>query len=375
MNILLQDRLDSDRYPGGDTLQIKKISQFLSEHGIENRITRELDPGLQNVDLVFIFNLTNVYECFLKSLNAVRQEKPYFLFPIYWDLSKVIPRNALIGTRSAFVGRLPRPYRDFIRGISAFKKFRPIVKKRRNLLPFLFNESSHLEREALLHSSKIIPNSKAECKLLMDQFPQIPKDRFVIIKSGCERVPDRRPPANWPLGTNCKDFICCIGGVGPRKNQLNLVRAVRDLGLPLILMGPVRPENHGYYKQLTRQNVSNLFFLEHQSPQVAAWVLKQARVHVQPSYIETPGIASLEAGLYGCNVVAADVPPVREYFGNLIYYCDPNDVASIREAIERASAAKVPNEALSKFIKNEYSWDKTLAPLLSAISSFPSSRK
>ena len=370
MRILLQDRLDSDRYPGGDTVQIEKISEFLSDHGIENRITRELDPDLQDFDLVFIFNLTSVYECFLKSLNTVRQEKPYFLFPIYWDLSEAIPRNALIGTRSAYMSRIPHPYRDIIRRISALNKFRRIVKRKEHLFPLLINDSNKVKREILLRSSKIIPNSKAECELLMNQFSQIPRDRYVIIKNGCERVPDHRPPANWPLGTNSEKFICCIGGVGPRKNQLNLIRAVRDFSLPLILMGSLRPENQGYYRHLRRENGSNLFFMGPQPPRVAAWVLKRAVVHVQPSYIETPGLASLEAALYGCNVVAADVPPVREYFGDLIYYCDPSDITSIRKAIEMALAAKVPNEALSRFVENEYSWHKTLTPLISTIENF-----
>jgi glycosyltransferase involved in cell wall biosynthesis len=364
VKVLLQNRLDSDRYPGGDTIQIRKTAEFLSSHGIETRICPEISTDLQEFDLVFIFNLTNLFECFLGSLNAIRQKKPYLVFPIYWDLETAIPRNAFVGLKRYFMERLPPRLRDVIRRAYALMRYLNKTERKRDLLHLLLNESDGLKGEVLIHSSHILPNSEAECRLLMNCFPEIPASKYTVVRSGCGRIEKSPPPENWPEQVNGQPFVCCIGAIGPRKNQLNLVRALRGLPIPVILVGPVKRENKGYYDLLVREKRENIFFLGPQPPESVSWILKRTAVHVQPSYIETPGLASLEAGLYGCNVVATDMPPVREYFGGRIFYCDPNDVESIRKAVELALIAKVPNKALSRFVETEYSWDRTLCPLI-----------
>ena len=58
-----------------------------------------------------------------------------------------------------------------------------------------------------------------------------------------------------------------------------------------------------------------------------------ARVHVLPSWIETCGLVTLEAALAGCSVVVSSVGYEVDYYRNLVDYCDPADVASIRRAV------------------------------------------
>ena len=367
MKVLLQDRPDSDRFPGGDTIQIGKIAEFLSSHGIETRIYREISPDLQEFDLVLIFNLTSLFECFLGSLNAIRQKKAYLVFPIYWDLETVIPRNAFVGFKRYLMERLPPRLRDAIRRAYALMGYWNKTERKRDLLHVLLNESEGLKREILIHSSHILPNSEAECGLLMNCFPEIPASKYTVVRSGCGRIEKSPAPENWPEEVNGQPFVCCIGAIGPRKNQLNLVRALKGLPVPLILVGPVKRENKGYYDLLVREKTENIFFLGRQPPDSVSWILKRAAVHVQPSYIETPGLASLEAGLYGCNVVAADVPPVKEYFGDRIFYCTPGDVGSIRRAVESALATERPNYGIAAFIEENYSWDQTLKPLIQVL--------
>jgi hypothetical protein len=57
------------------------------------------------------------------------------------------------------------------------------------------------------------------------------------------------------------------------------------------------------------------------------------------SWFETTGLAGLEAGLAGANVVITGRGYAREYFGESAWYCDPANLTSIREAVTAAWAA------------------------------------
>ena len=61
-----------------------------------------------------------------------------------------------------------------------------------------------------------------------------------------------------------------------------------------------------------------------------------AAVHAHPSWLESPGLSSLEAAATGARIVAGDRGCEREYFGPDVDYADPADPATIRAAVLRA---------------------------------------
>jgi glycosyltransferase involved in cell wall biosynthesis len=81
-----------------------------------------------------------------------------------------------------------------------------------------------------------------------------------------------------------------------------------------------------------------------------------AAVHAQVSWYETPGLASMEAACGGCAIVSTDRGSTREYFGDLVHYCDPWSQESI-EAVLRAALAGPPDPALRETILARYTWD------------------
>jgi glycosyltransferase involved in cell wall biosynthesis len=81
-----------------------------------------------------------------------------------------------------------------------------------------------------------------------------------------------------------------------------------------------------------------------------------ARVHACVSWYETPGLASLEAALCGCNIVVAPGGCTREYFGDAAHYCEPDDPRSIQAAVEAALAAE-PDFDLAVRVAREFNWD------------------
>ena len=78
--------------------------------------------------------------------------------------------------------------------------------------------------------------------------------------------------------------------------------------------------------------------------------------HVSASWYETPGLASLEAASCNRPIVVTPGGATREYFGSDAEYCAPDDVVSIRRAVERALARPASN-GLANRIATEFTWE------------------
>ena len=84
-----------------------------------------------------------------------------------------------------------------------------------------------------------------------------------------------------------------------------------------------------------------------------------------PSWFETTGLASLEAGLCGASIVSTDRGHAREYFGTMARYCDPSSPHSIRSAIE-AALSTAQSDDLRKHIAGNFTWAHTAAKTVEA---------
>jgi glycosyltransferase involved in cell wall biosynthesis len=76
-----------------------------------------------------------------------------------------------------------------------------------------------------------------------------------------------------------------------------------------------------------------------------------------PSWFETTGLASLEAGAMGCNLVVGKGGDTREYFKDLAWYCDAADQHTVEMALEHALNQE-NSPALRELILAEYTWQK-----------------
>jgi glycosyltransferase involved in cell wall biosynthesis len=81
-------------------------------------------------------------------------------------------------------------------------------------------------------------------------------------------------------------------------------------------------------------------------------------VHVLPSWFETTGLSSLEAAAMGCNIVITRKGDTEEYFEDYAFYCAPDSLQSIFEAVEKASSQKYDPELRNK-IFSQYTWIQT----------------
>jgi glycosyltransferase involved in cell wall biosynthesis len=156
-------------------------------------------------------------------------------------------------------------------------------------------------------------------------------------------------------------FILSVGRIEPRKNTLNLIRACVGLGVPLVLIGAMNLGSDPRYLQ----DVRSLVERHPQSVRLIGPLARQelpnaytaAAVHALTSYVETPGLASLEAGLNGCNLVVGACPPVEEYFGDIATVVR-QDPASIRNGLEQALSSPRNGRHQAETIREKYGWDR-----------------
>jgi glycosyltransferase involved in cell wall biosynthesis len=109
--------------------------------------------------------------------------------------------------------------------------------------------------------------------------------------------------------------------------------------------------------KIKKEAGAGMHFLGWVEHEFLADLYKNATVHVCPSWYETPGLASLEAGAEGCNIVVTDKGSTREYFGSYAYYCEPDSILSIRAAVVKAYSAP-KNNRLKNIILENYTWEK-----------------
>ena len=198
-------------------------------------------------------------------------------------------------------------------------------------------------------AAMLLPNSHNEYRRLSHYFQ---------VEHVYSVVPNAMDPDLFPsTGEQVKNplMILCVGRFEGLKNQLFLIRALKDTEFQLYLVGAASTNQKEYYDECRREAGSNVHFVSHlpQSELVAYY--QQAKVHVLASWFETTGLSSLEAAAMGCNLVITDKGDTREYFEDLAWYCDPGSIESIRKAVEMAASAPV-NLHLQKKVREQYNW-------------------
>ncbi len=365
MKILMQNRIDAFDKPGGDTEQMLKTKEQLEVLGLQVDVSLEYHPDLSSYDLVHLFNTTRIHETYVQFLNARRQNKPVVLSPIYHDYSEYNRYHA--GTLRGFLYRMfPASFVELMKEAA-----RAVIKypKQFSILPVLIKPGYvKAQRKVISGVDCLLPQSYMDIEKEAEDF-NLNKDslyyRKVVNGVNFEHFDQDNEQDYFPE-LKKDSFVLCAARIEPVKNQLLLVRSLKETGLKLLLVGSVNK----YHKKYANRVLSELGSMDGDYlgfvsiPELVS-LFRKAKVHVLPSWFETCGISSLEAGYGGCNVVSTDRGYVREYLRDFAWYCDPSDMVSIRSATLQAyEADKRTNFA--EFIKENYSWQRAATQTLEA---------
>ena len=361
MRVLMQSRVTLFSVPGGDTIQILKTKEYLERLGVRCDISLDLEPKLEGYDLVHLFNLMRPQEVYLQALNAKRQGKPVVLSPIY-VLYTEYERNARPFPYRLLARLLTPSQIEYLKVLGRAVKNREHHKGTRAVLRYGY---SRLLKKILEMADHLLPNSDSELKRISQDF-DISGKPFTVVPNAAD--PALFDPAKIKVSgkwDHLKNCVLCVARIEGRKNQLNLVRAVKDAPYKLALVGEPAPNHRRYAEKVRRESSANVYFVGKVPHEELPELYYRAKVHVLPSWMETTGLSSLEAGLMGCNLVITDKGDTREYFGDYAYYCEPDSVESIRAAIDRAWHDPV-NPALRQHILQNFTWEKAAEVTLEA---------
>jgi len=208
-------------------------------------------------------------------------------------------------------------------------------------------------------ATRVLPNTQDEARLVREGLG-IGGEKVQVIPNGVDKRFLQADPALFTKTYGLEGFILSVGFFGmERKNTLRLLQALREIDRPAVLIGGNWGGSYAERCFRMASGMKGLTLLDPLPPDssLLASAYAACEVFVLPSLYETPGIAALEAALAGAKVVITPFGGTRDYFGDLVEYCDPCSVGSIREGINRA-LRKERGKELQDRILREYSWGR-----------------
>lgn len=342
--------------PGGDTTQILMTAKYLRELGVVVDVlpAGEVTTDYSNYDLIHFFNIIRPDDIlpFIKNKNI-----PYCISTIFVDYSEYEQKNRA-GVVGAFFKLFSSGQIEYLKAIARWLKNGDKIKSRY----YLLRGHKSSMKKVLRNAAILLPNSHSEASRLFNYIGESFPYRKVVNAIEHNLFNDSVPP-----DTNYKNHVLCVGRIEGRKNQLNLIKALNDSGLQLTIIGKPSPNHVAYYNECKKEAAisDNVHFVEHMSHEMLNGIYKAAKVHVLPSWFETTGLSSLEAGAMGCNLVVSPKGDTKEYFADMAFYCEPDDIQSIRDAVLSAYNAPV-NHQLKEHILENYTWQKAAEQTLDA---------
>jgi glycosyltransferase involved in cell wall biosynthesis len=315
--------------PGGGENQLVQTGMHLESLGVKVRLFSPWTDRLERARLLHLFGMSQ------EGLELARMARargvPIVLSPICW----YEPR-ALAALERDLARKLTSLAAWGLRSLS------PVVPSWR--------------RELLRLADLVLPNSRSEANQLIRLFG-VRGERIRVVPNGVLPAMATASPELFRERWGAEPFVLFVGRVEPRKNTLGLIRAIGEMGLPLVVIDEAPPGCGSYEEECRRagyDRVSWLGHLDHHDPLLAS-AYAAARVFALPSWFETPGLAALEAALAGCAIAITPYGSTRDYFGDLVEYARPQRADEIRRAISQCWE-KGPDPRLSRLIATDYLW-------------------
>ncbi|MCC3152803.1 glycosyltransferase family 4 protein [Hymenobacter sp. BT770] len=355
MKVLMIARSTHFSAPGGDSTQIEMTAKYLRELGVEVDLKLSNQAiAYEDYDLLHFFNIIRPDDILP---HAQATAVPFVISTIFVDYSEY-ERKCRTGPLRVLNMVLNRDQLEYAKALARAVKNGDAIKSRYFLLHGQRKSVQHLASRAAM----LLPNSHHEYQRLTAAY-QVDKRYQKVVNAIDPSLFGEGVVANPAF----EGHVLCVGRIEGLKNQLNLIQAVLGTSLQLTIVGKPAPNHMAYYEQCQRlaQNAPNVQFIPHMDHRTLAGLYKAAKVHVLPSWFETTGLSSLEAGALGCNLVVTRKGDTEEYFGDMAYYCEPDDVESIRGALLQAHTEPV-NARLKDHIFSHYTWQDTAAQTLAA---------
>ena len=304
---------------GGAEIQFDNTVKALKTIEINVQVLNDTLDDIKSYNLIHFFKLDESYLFLTKYLkdNSI----PYVISPIFFPESKIIKSWYIFLSYLSYI-----PGSSILCGVRKIK----LLRDAHAIYPNTFEEASIMRQ--LSHKSNIIviPNA------VEDIYHKSSIDVSTFFK-------------HYPNLEN-KKFVLCVGRVERRKNQYKLIKACKELNIPVVLIGQIRDKNYwDSCLSIQYNQCYHLGVINDKALLISAY--KACEIFALPSTMETPGLAALEAGLQGAKILITKFGGTREYFGESAIYVDPNSEISIKDGLNKLlnKDKNLNEENLSKY--------------------------
>jgi len=307
------------------------LANALSRRGHETYITNLLNRTVdwdRDFDVLHIINAGGPKGPYLGAIQTARMLGiPVVTSTIYWPIDQQFEEQ-----------------QKFLQWDSRkTAEYEGTIREWQKQTRLLFFESDVLIPNGIGEQEKIIELMEGD-KALLTKYKNVPP--FEVIPNAVdwegEIVPALSTPEPLPEALEKKladEFVLCVGRLEVRKNQIRLAAAMRmiwetDPDVQLVLVGRATPE----YMNAVGGSWAELPILLHDetTPKRVLELMRRCTVYAQPSLLETPGLATMEAAALGRPIVVGVNGLEHECFDKHAYYCEPLVSADIAASIEAA---------------------------------------
>lgn len=355
MKILFCVRHNFYDAPGGAQVQILKTKEYLEKLGVYCDITTTpYDIDYNKYDILHLTDLTWVYDnlIYIEEIKKSNYTGKKVLSTIYWPFDDYAENGVSFSQKILFK----------LFGINGFEFFKSLAKFiiRREPIYLQGLRGTYIENQKRIIQfvDWLLPNAQSEMDILNDRLG-LKLENFSIVNNAIDTTVFDEIKRKNKIKKD-ESLIVFVARIDPRKNQLNFLKAMMDTQYKIRFIGNAGPNSKKYYdklKELAKKR-GNVEFISHISQEEVFKHMLQAKVHVLTSWIETPGLVSIEAAYADCSIVVSDKGSVKDYFKDYAYYCNPKDILSIRTSVEKALNGENKNY-LIEMIRENYTWETT----------------
>lgn len=187
--------------------------------------------------------------------------------------------------------------------------------------------------------------SRSTRQELLERFPALAgRIPVAVVHNYADLAPEDGPPEDDP-----RPFLLAVAQHQPNKRLDLLLRAFARLraehgGLRLVIIGSPGPQTGRLHQLAAELKLeASVCWMPPVSDRRLAWYYRNCTVFVANSSREGFCLPVLEALLFGCRVVATELPVIHEIAGDapLYFRLEPDPVANLADAIDRAFHAEV----------------------------------
>jgi glycosyltransferase involved in cell wall biosynthesis len=229
-----------------------------------------------------------------------------------------------------------------------------------------FPTTLNLRQELLMSADVLIANSKPEASYIQEAY-SINENKIKVLGTGVDSsfLEYEFSENDLPQEIrHCEKYILMVGRVTPLKNQLNVLKLLKD-NYNIVLVGQVDksfPEYESEIRILIEEN-KNIYWYENinQQDNSLKAIYANAFCHVLWSITEVAALVNMEAAALGTLLISRNLQTTKDIMkGHSLYASNETELLHNIKQLELLTLVQKSERIAEtkKYIKEKYTWEK-----------------